>query len=86
MSASASRAAQSAVAAHQRNIDLLNALRETQAEHSRVLAEHSRVLAEHGRRLDGIDTNLDAVHGKLGQLALGMHTIEDLLRRALDAH
>jgi len=54
----------------QKNIELLNALRKTQAEHSQTLAEH-------GGRLDSID-------GKLGQLALGVHTIESLLRRLVD--
>ncbi|MBW3606397.1 MAG: hypothetical protein KY460_16125 [Actinobacteria bacterium] len=69
----ATREAHTARDAHQRNIELLNALRATQAEHSRTLAEHSRMHAEHTDRFDAID-------GKLGQLALGMHTIESLLR------
>jgi len=68
----ATREAHTARDAHQRNIELLNAFRATQAEHSRTLAEHGRMLGEHGDRLDAID-------GKLGQLALGMHTIESLL-------
>ena len=59
-----------ASAAHRRNIELLNALLQTQAEHSRILAEH-------GGRLDAID-------GKLGRLTLGMHTIESLLHRPVE--
>lgn len=77
LSITATREAHTARDAHQRNIELLNALRATQAEHSRTLAEHGRMLGEHGDRLDAID-------GKLGQLALGMHTIESLLREMID--
>lgn len=73
----ARRDALTAQEAHQRNIDLLNALRVTQAEHTRMLAEHSRVHTEHSQRFDAID-------GKLGQLALGMHTIESLLRQLIE--
>lgn len=70
----ASREARTASQAHQKNIELLNALRATQAEHGRILADHGRILTAHGKRLDSID-------GKLGQLTLGMHTIESLLHR-----
>ena len=73
----ATREAHTAREAHQRNLELLYALRATQAEHSRTLAEHGRMLGEHGVRLDAID-------GKLGQLTLGMHTIESLLREMID--
>lgn len=66
----AARDALTARDAHQRNIELLNALRKTQAEHGRTLSEHSE-------RLDSID-------GKLGQLTVGVHTIESLLRRLID--
>ena len=69
----ATRDAHTARDAHQRNIELLNALRATQAAHSRTLAEHGHTLAEHTDRFDAID-------GKLGQLTVGMHTIESLLR------
>lgn len=58
-------------------IELLNALRTTQAEHSRTLVDHSRTLAEHTGRFDSIDENL-------GRLTHGMHAIESLLRRLLD--
>lgn len=73
----ASRDALTAREAHQHNIELLNALRETQAEHTQTLAEHSRMHDEHRQRFDAID-------GKLAQLAVGMHTVESLLRRALE--
>lgn len=63
--------------AHQKNIELLNALRKTQAEHSQTLAEHTQMHAEHRERLDDIQ-------GKLGTLTVGMHTIETLLRRLTD--
>lgn len=70
LGATATREALTAREAHQRNIALLNALRETQAEHSRMHAEHSR--------------RFDAIDGTLGQLTLGMHTIDGLLRRLID--
>ena len=35
------------------------------------------MLGQHGDRLDSID-------GKLGQLALGVHTVESLLHRLID--
>jgi hypothetical protein len=66
----AAREALTAREAHQRNIELLNALRTTQMEHSRVLDEHSR-------RFDTFDA-------KFGQLTVGMHTVESLLRRLVD--
>jgi hypothetical protein len=56
--------------AHRKNIELLNALRVTQAEHSATLADHT--------------SRLDAIDGKLGTLTVGMHTIETLLRRRVD--
>jgi uncharacterized coiled-coil protein SlyX len=94
LSITATREAHTAREAHQRNIELLNALRATQAEHSRTLAEHGRMLAEHSTRLDRIDGRLeniesklgriDAIDGRLGQLALGMHTIESLLREMIE--
>lgn len=84
LSITATREAHTARDAHQRNIELLNALRATQAEHSRTLAEHGRMLGEHGRMLGEHGDRLDAIDGKLGQLALGMHTIESLLREMID--
>jgi hypothetical protein len=73
----AGREALTAREAHQKNIELLNALRKTQAEQSKVLADHTKVLADHTQRLNAIDS-------KLGGLAVGMHTIERLLTRLVD--
>ncbi|HKD96607.1 MAG TPA: hypothetical protein VKB69_03295 [Micromonosporaceae bacterium] len=57
--------------AHKQNIALLNALRETQAEHGEILAEHMR-------RFDGVDR-------MLGVLMIGVHdiqlSIDELIRR-----
>lgn len=94
----ASREALTAREAHQQNIELLNALRMTQAEHGRALADHSRTLADHSRTLSDHSRILsdhsrtlaehtgrfDSIDGKLGQLTLGMHAIESLLRRLVD--
>lgn len=66
----ARRIALGAEAAHQRNIELLNALRVTQAEHRRMHTEHSR-------RFDTIDS-------KLGQLTVGMHAIESMLQTLIE--
>jgi hypothetical protein len=66
----ASREALTAREAHQKNIELLHALRHTQMEH--------------GQRLDTIDSRLDHVDGKLGKLTVGMHAIEGLLRRLIN--
>ncbi|WP_166348321.1 hypothetical protein [Phytoactinopolyspora limicola] len=101
LAAIATRDALASRDAHLKNVELLGALRETQAEHSATLAEqsatlaehtatlaehtatlaehsatlaeHTATLAEHGRRLDSID-------GKLGQVTVGVYTIEGLLR------
>jgi hypothetical protein len=71
--------------AHQKNVALINAIRETQAEHSRILAEHDRRFDTIDRRFDTIDGRMNAIDGKLGQLTLGMHAIESLLRRMVEA-
>lgn len=80
----ATREARTAREAHQRNIGLLNALRETQADHSRIFAEHSRILAEHSRMHTQHTARFDAIDGTLGRLTLGMHTIESLLRGMIE--
>lgn len=80
----ATREALTAREAHQRNIELLNALRTTQAEHSRTLADHSRTLVDQSRTLAEHTGRFDSIDEKLGRLTLGMHTIESLLRRLLD--
>jgi hypothetical protein len=66
----AAREALTAREAHQKNIELLNALRVTQAEHT--------------QRLDAVEGRLYTIDGKLGQLTVGVHTIESLLRRLVD--
>ena len=88
----ARRTALGAHEAHQRNIELLYALRATQAEHSRILAEHSRRFdaidqrfEAVDRRFDAIDRRLDAVDGTLGRVTVGMHAIESLLRDLVDS-
>jgi hypothetical protein len=70
LAVTAAREALTAREAHQKNVELLNALRKTQAEHGQTLAEH-------GKRLEAID-------GKLGMLTVGVHTIESLLRRLVN--
>lgn len=75
--------ARAAREAHRHSGELLAALRETQTEHTRTLAEHTRTLAEHTRTLAEHGECPDAIDGKLGQLALGMHTVEALLCPAL---
>lgn len=84
VSAAASQDAATALAAHRQNTRLLTALRETQAEHSRTLAEHSRRFDAVDARFDAVDVRFDAIERTLGGLTVGMHTIESLLRRALD--
>jgi septal ring factor EnvC (AmiA/AmiB activator) len=88
--AAVSRDALAATRAHRSNLDLLNALRASQADHSRTLAGHTRTLAghtrtlaEHSRAHDEHRARFDALDATLARLAVGMHTIESLLRRAL---
>jgi hypothetical protein len=69
----AGRDALTAREAHQKNIELLNALRKTQSEHTQRLHSIESKLGE-----------LGTIKGKLGQLTVGMHTIETLLRRLAD--
>jgi hypothetical protein len=79
LAVAAARDALTAREAHQKNVELLNAVRKTQAEHTQTLAEHTQ-------RLDSIENKLgelDTIKGKLGQLTVGMHTIETLLLRRL---
>lgn len=88
LSVTAGREALTAREAHQHNVELLNALRQTQAEHSATLAEHSATLAEHsatlaehGRILAHHTTRFDHQDEALAQLAVGMYSIERLLTR-----
>lgn len=70
----AARQAMTATEAHRRNIELLNALRETQAEHTRRLGSIET-------RVGSIETRVGSIDGTLGQMALGMHAIESILAR-----
>ncbi|WP_370323792.1 hypothetical protein [Euzebya sp.] len=77
--------------ARRHDVELLSALRQTQVEHSAVLADHTAILAEHTailaehsamhaehtRRFDRIDRTL-------GELTVGMHAIEGLLTRLVE--
>src|SRR5262245_27701143 len=55
------------------------------AEHSRVLARHGQTLDEHSRTLAGHGQRMDSIDAKLGMLTVGVHTIESMLRRLMDA-
>jgi cell division septum initiation protein DivIVA len=77
----AARDALTAREAHQRNIELLNALRKTQAEHTQILAQHTQMLAQHTQILTGHTQRLDSIDSKLGGIAVGMHALERLLNR-----
>ena len=54
---------------------ILRQIQETLAEHGRVLADHGRVLADHGRRLDALETLMQEVSGRLGEIRTGMMTV-----------
>lgn len=84
LSVIAAREALTARQAHQRNIELLNALRKTQAEQTQTLADHTQTLADHTQRLADHTQRLDSIDGKLGMITVGVHTIETLLRRLTD--
>ncbi len=84
LAVTAAREALTARDAHQKNIELLNALRRTQAEHSQTLAGHSHTLAGHSQTLAEHGQRLEAIDGKLGMLTVGVHTIESLLRRLVN--
>jgi hypothetical protein len=77
LAVSSAREALTARDAHQKNIELLNALRRNQGEQTQTLADHGRKLDEHDVRLDSID-------GKLGQITVGVHAIESMLTRLVD--
>ena len=94
----AAREALTAREAHQKNIELLNALRKTQAEHTQRLERmderFDRMDERFDRmdeRFDGIegrqdtmDGRLDRIEGSLGVLTVGVHSIESLLNRLVD--
>ena len=94
----AAREALTAREAHQKNIELLNALRTTQAEHTQRLDRMDHRLDRiEGRqdtmdgrldriegRQDTMDGRLDRIEGSLGVLTVGVHSIESLLTRLVD--
>jgi chromosome segregation ATPase len=87
----AAREALTAREAHQKNIELLNALRKTQAEHThrldRIDGRFDRIDGRLDRidgRQDTMDGRLDRIEGSLGVLTVGVHSIESLLNRLVD--
>jgi septal ring factor EnvC (AmiA/AmiB activator) len=65
---------------------LLQALHDTQQEHTATLAEHTATLAEHTAtladdtvRLDRLERKVDTVEQKVGTVQIGVHAILDLL-------
>lgn len=87
----AAREALTAREAHQKNIELLNALRKTQAEHTRRFDRMDERFDRVDGRLDRIDGRqdtmdgrLDRIEGSLGVLTVGVHSIESLLSRLVD--
>ena len=74
LAVTAAREALTAREAHQKNIELLNALRKTQSEHTQRLDSMDQ-------RFDRIDDRLERIEGSLGVLTVGMHSIESLLAR-----
>jgi chromosome segregation ATPase len=87
----AAREALTAREAHQKNIELLNALRKTQAEHThrldRIDGRFDRIDGRLDRidgRQDTMDGRLDRIEGSLGVLTVGVHSIESLLSRLVD--
>jgi len=98
ISVTAAREALTAREAHQKNIELLNALRKTQAEHTQRLERmderFDRMDERFDRmdeRFDGIegrqdtmDGRLDRIEGSLGVLTVGVHSIESLMTRLVD--
>ena len=91
ISVTSAREALTAREAHQKNIELLNALRKTQAEHTQRLERmderFDRVDERFDRiesRQDTMDGRLDRIEGSLGVLTVGVHSIESLLNRLVD--
>ena len=85
------REALTAREAHQKNIELLNAVRKTQTEHTQRLdrldERFDRVDERFDRiegRQDTMDGRLDRIEGSLGVLTVGVHSIESLLTRLVD--
>ncbi|MGI8574954.1 MAG: hypothetical protein ACR2MA_06350 [Egibacteraceae bacterium] len=89
----AAREALTAREAHQQNIELLNALRQTQLEqgqtldehtrtldeHTRTLAEHTRILDEHSHILTAHSGRLDSHDARLDSIDARLDSIDDKL-------
>ena len=80
----AAREALTAREAHQKNIELLNALRKTQSEHTQKLDRMDERFDRIDGRQDTMDGRLDRIEGSLGILTVGVHSIESLLTRLVD--
>ena len=63
---------------------VLNAIGETQREHSLTLASHTRSLARLNTTVTGLQTTVDSHTEMLGKLRVGQEHITMLLTRALD--
>jgi hypothetical protein len=57
----------------------LQALHDTQQEHTATLAEHTATLADHTVRLDRLERKVDTVDRKVDTVQIGVHAILDLL-------
>src|SRR5690606_18688450 len=84
--AHATSTAETAVLAHRQNVRLLNAVRATQAEHSRRLDTiDGRLDTMDGRldtmdgRLDSVDRRLDTMVGRLAAVEGRLDTVEESL-------
>lgn len=81
----ASREARMAMQAHLQNVALLNAMRATQAEHTKTLVRHEARLDTIDGRLGSLEDRMGSIEGTLGGLTVGMHAIEGLLQRLVDS-
>jgi hypothetical protein len=66
-------------AAHQQNIAILNAVQQTQSEHTRTLAGHTQRLSNLETKVDQLGTSVDQIDGVLGGIAAGVHDITLML-------
>ena len=73
--------ARAAQEAHRQNVRMLNAIRETQAEHSRRLGAVEQRLGAVEQRLDAVEQRLDAIEEKLGGMMVMMHEMHRILTR-----
>lgn len=70
--------------ARRHDVEQLSALRQTQVEHSTILAEHSAILVEHSAMHAEHTRRFDRIDSTLGELTVGMHAIERLLTRLVE--